>query len=523
MLKKLLKLQPMKINLSVAGAIIGAVMLGLPAQAATLGESTVKDWNNVALEAIKNSSPGPTQTARALAIVHTSIFDAWAAYDPVAIGTQLPRLKRPVSDNTLTNKAQAISYAAYTSLVNQFPTQKPLFDNEMASLGLDPNNTSSTAAAIGKQTAQAVLDSRRNDGSNQYGDLSASGIPFSDYTGYTPVNLPDTITNTNPNTILDPNSWQPLKRPDGIVQEFITPYWNRVTPFGLKSSDRLRPTEGPKNYNDEPESYIEQAEKVVKISASLTDEQKAIAEFWAAGPGTVSPLGLWDQFAQDVSNKKNYKLDDDVKLFFALNNAYLDASIVGWDAKVTFNSERPVTAIHYLASKGLFPNDGVNFRTNAETGVQEIYAWAGPGKGSQWIPGTEWRTYLTITPPFAEFVSGHSIFSGAAAEILRKFTGSDRFDDSRTVSRNSQIELGGFSSDITLHWDTFTQAVEEAGISRLYGGLHFDDGNLVGQTLGQEAAKLSWQKAQFYIRGRRKVPNTSRDLVSIPLGSLKKG
>jgi hypothetical protein len=522
-LKILLKVDAMKINPSIGGAIIGAALLSLPAQAATLGQSIVKDWNNIALEAIKNSRPGPTQAARALSIVHTGMYDAWAAYDPVAIGTQLCDLQLPDSENTLASKAEAISYAAYNTLIDQFPTQKSSFDNLMATLGLNPNNTSSSAAAIGKQTAQALLDFRRDDGSNQYGNLGSSGIPFSDYTGYTPVNPPDTLTNTNPNTIVDPDRWQPLQLPNGTVQQFITPYWNRVTPFGLESGDQLRPAEDPKKFSEDPEAYIKQAEKVVKISGNLTDKEKAIAEWWAAGPGTVSPLGLWDQFAQEISTKNNYNLDDDVKLFFALNNAYLDASIATWDAKVAFDYVRPATAIHYLASQGLFPNDGESFRINPETGVQEVFAWAGSGRGSQWILGTEWRPYLGVTPPFAEFVSAHSTFSGAAAEILRTYTGSDTLGTSRTLPRTSSVEPGGFASEVTLSWDTLTQAVEEAGFSRLYGGIHFDDGNLVGQSMGRDAARLTWKKAQYYIQGGRTVPEPASTFGLLALGVLGAG
>jgi hypothetical protein len=500
----------MKISVSVGVAITGVALISWPAQAANFNQSIVKDWNNITLEAIQNSIPG-TQTARSLYIVNTGIFDAWAAYDPIAIGTQLPKLKRPVSENTLDNKAEAISYAAYTTLLNQFPNQKTLFDNQMTKLGLDPTNISSSPATIGKQTAQAILSYRQNDGSNESGNLGPSGQPFSDYTGYTPVNLPDTITNTNPNTILDPNRWQPLILPNGSVQQFMSPQWNKVTPFALKSGDQLRPTQGPKNFFEDPTGYIDQAEKIVKISANLSDEQKAIAEFWAAG--ALTPSGLWNQLAQEVSKKNNYTLDDDAKLFFMLSNAGLDASIAGWDAKVTYDSERPNTAIHYLASKGLFPNDGVNFRINPETGEQEIFAWAGPGQGNKWIPGKEWQPYLgagvtppfNATPPFAEFVAGHSISSASAGEILKLYTRSDDFGASRTVSKTSGIEPGGFATDITLHWDTFSEAVAQAGYSRLYGGLHFDDGNIVGQEMGRETADLVWQKSQYYIQGGKYV------------------
>jgi hypothetical protein len=512
----------MKTKLSI-GAIIAAAVMSAPVQAATLGQSTVKDWNSVALEALKNSRPGPTQSARALSMVHTSMFDAWAAYDPIAIGTQLPSLQVSAVENTTKNKAEAISYAAYNTLLEVFPTQKTAFDNYMLSLGLSPNNTSTSAASIGKQTSQALIDYRRNDASNSLGNLTPSGIPFADYSGYKPVNPPNSFVNPNPNTIVDPDRWQPIQLPNGAVQQAITPYWNQVTPFALQSGSQLRPSEDAfVKYSKDPDAYIKQAEKVLQISANLTDEQKAIAEYWAAGPGTVSPLGLWDQFAQEVSTKKGYGLDDDAKLFFALNNSYLDASIVAWDAKFAYDTVRPNTAIHFLGNQKLFTNDGVNFRINPVSGEQEVFAYAGPGKGTQWIPVTRWQPYLGVTPPFPEFVSAHSIFSGSAAETLRTFTGSDNFGGSRTIPKNfSSIEPGGYANDITLSWDTFSEAVDEAGFSRLYGGIHFDPGNLVGQSLGREVAKLTWEKSQFYISGGKTIPEPSAviGLLTVLFGS----
>lgn len=86
------------------------------------------------------------------------------------------------SENTLKNKNEAISYAAYRTLVDLFPSQKSLFDALMFSLGYNPNNTSTdimTPSGVGNFTAQVLLDFRHNDGSNQLGNLSASGIPYS--------------------------------------------------------------------------------------------------------------------------------------------------------------------------------------------------------------------------------------------------------------------------------------------------------------------------------------------------------
>src|SRR5439155_11736244 len=124
-------------------------------------------------------------------------YDAWAAYDPVAVGTRLGgTLRRPLVEQTPTNKKMAISFAAYRALVDLFPQsdQVPKFQALLRGLGYDPADTCTDTRhpdGIGNVAAQAVLDFRHHDGANQLGDLHPG--PYSDYTGYTPVNTPDQI------------------------------------------------------------------------------------------------------------------------------------------------------------------------------------------------------------------------------------------------------------------------------------------------------------------------------------------
>src|SRR5204862_7067130 len=98
--------------------------------------------NNALLSAIVNTKSGPTVAARALAIVHTAIYDAWAAYDAKAVGTQLAgTLRRPDGERTEANKQTALSFAAYRALVDLFPSEKNRFDEVMLAPSLDPANT----------------------------------------------------------------------------------------------------------------------------------------------------------------------------------------------------------------------------------------------------------------------------------------------------------------------------------------------------------------------------------------------
>lgn len=435
-------------------------------------------WDEAAQQAVRNTNPGPTIASRAYGMVHTAMFDAWAAYDPEAIATQLgDSLQRPQAENTTLNKSEAMSYAAYRTLVDLFPDQMELFNRVMLELGYDPSLASSdtdTPEGIGTVSADALLNFRLNDGSNQLNG-------YADTTGYQPVNSADEI--------VDLNRWQPLRQPledpNGTVQKFLTPQWGEVIPFALESGDQFRP---PAPVPTDTALFQQRVGEILNISANLTDEQKIIAEFWEDGAGTSFPPGSWMTFGQFVSERDANTLDEDIKMFFPLGNAVFDAGIAAWDAKEFYDYVRPITGVRELF-------DG-----------QEVFAWGGPGEGTQLIDGSEWQPYQrteTPTPPFAEYVSGHSTFSGAAAEILLRATGSDDFGGSFTAEPGSSIFEPGVTptQEVTLSWPTFSDAANESGISRLYGGIHFTEGDMQGRILGREVGAEVWEEAQSFING----------------------
>ena len=445
-------------------------------------DTIVVTWNKAALQAIREAHPGPPIVARVLAILHTCMFDAWSAYDPSAVSTRLGTfLRRPLAEHTIQNKSVAVSYAAQLALKDLFPSLSPSFDAVMTGLGYDPaaaSNDIATPVGIGQRAARAVVDFRHGDGSNQLGDLSPGA--YSDYTGYVPVNDPDHIN--------DANRWQPLRitGPAGsVVQKYIAPHWGLVTPFALTSGSQFRPVHGPRQFPSQ--AYGDEVDQVLGYSANLTDREKVIAEYWADGPSSELPPGHWCLFAQFISGRDKHGLDSDVYLFFSITNAILDASIASWDAKRFFDSVRPVTAVHKLYAGKM------------------IKAWAGPGLGTRMIDGGTWTPYQApsvVTPPFPEFFSGHSVFSAAGAEVLRRFTGSDQFGDSITIHAGvSRVEPGLVpAADVTLTWPTFSVAADEAGISRRFGGIHFVDGDLVGRALGRQIGAQAWRKAREYFR-----------------------
>ncbi|MEB3279778.1 MAG: phosphoesterase [Lyngbya sp.] len=329
---------------------------------------TVVLWDEAARTAVRNTSAGPTIASRAYAIVHTAMYDAWASYDPVAIGTQLgDKLQRPPEENTLSHKSQAISYAAYTALIDLFPSQTQIFDSLMQQLGFDPKNAIAnpqTPSGIGREAAIALLSFRHHDGSNQLNN-------YADTTNYQPVNAPDRLDN--------PNRWQPLRvplnDPNGRPQRFLTPHWGSIIPFALTKGSQFRPSAPPELATP---LYHQRVQEIIDYSANLTDEQKIIAEYWEDGPGTSFPPGKWMSFGQYISQRDNHSLDEDVKLFFMLANAVFDAGIAAWESKRYYDYIRPVSAIRSLFNG------------------REIQAWAGPGKGTQTLDGSQWHPYQRL-------------------------------------------------------------------------------------------------------------------------------
>ena len=477
--------------------------------------TVVARWNQQALQAIRADKPVPTVITRALHLAHAAMYDTWAAFDPIAKGAYTDlRRSRLTSQRAI---EQAISHAAHSVLSAVFPHHTDRFDALLEELGFA--SARHPMARFGRQVAESVLLARADDGSN-----AANG--YDDLSGYASINQEGSGE-------FDPNRWTPLRIPNGTavdengipiatddpstysLQSPLTPHWGDVTPFAIGDGAAFRPVAPPQlgdfsAYTDatgftstNDEAYRSQFAEVAAISATLTAEQKAIAEYWADGPLSSTPPGHWNEFAHDLSARETYGLADDVKMFFALNNALFDTGIAVWDAKYAHDYVRPQTAIRHLYED------------------KEIVAWAGPNKGAQTILGQDWQPYQDVTfvtPAFPEYTSGHSGFSFAAATVLEAYTGSDVLFDGQSrgvqdLDGDGERDLiGAWSTDelsfeqydgdtIHLSWNTLWDAAAEAGRSRLYGGIHIQDGDLRGRAMGQQVAETVWSQTESLFEG----------------------
>lgn len=470
-----------RVFLAGAAAAGTAITVARPAAAAPKSDGLVRRWNALLLDAAAAGTIGPPMVARGYAIVHTAMYDAWAAYDAVAHGTRFGgELRRPIAERTEQNMVEAISYAAHSAAVDVFDWHTEKFDAFLRELGFDPDHrpADKSPAGIGRRVAAALLEYRHADGSNQLNG-------YADTTGYRAVNEPMVVgERLDPRTVHDPDRWQPLTYPDktGEVKTppWTAPHWFQVEPFALQPGFDDGIT-GPARWGTT--EFTEQCQELIDLTANLTPKEKAIAEYYSDGAGTPMPPGHWLQFAQWVSRRDRNSLDQDVKLFFLVANAGFDAGIACWSMKRRHDSVRPVTAIRMMC-RG-----------------QKLPCWNGDLDGEAWIP---YQPTWFPTPPFGEYPSGHSTFSSASAEVLRRFTGSDAFGyPAAFPAGHSQVEPGVAPAQrIGLDCPTFSHAAEMSGMSRRYGGIHFRNGDLDGRKLGRRAGTAVWEKAQEYFEGR---------------------
>jgi cysteine-rich repeat protein len=277
------------------------------------------------------------------------------------------------------------------------------------------------------------------------------------------------------------------------------------------------------------------------------DYYRVLAEFWADGPASETPPGHWFTIANYVSDHPALEkrlggrgpvlndLEWDVTVYLTLGGAMHDAAIAAWGVKGWYDYVRPISAIRYMADRGqgsdpggpsyhrhgirLYPGaievvtatsaapGGHHAHLASGIGKIAVFAWRGPDyiedpdvdtAGVGWILAENWWPYQRpnfVTPPFAGYVSGHSTFSRAAAEVLTRLTGDAFFPGGLGEFHAPQDEFlvfeDGPSVPVTLQWATYYDAADECSLSRIYGGIHppADDipGRLIGATVGADA------------------------------------
>jgi hypothetical protein len=378
-------------------------------------------WNGVALNIMKESATPPPRVGRDLAIVQSSVYDAVNVIDRThrSLFTELS-LAGPTSAES------AVAAAAHESLMGLFPTYKTQLDTLFAVRlsGIADGAAKSNGIALGQSVADAMLALRASDGSQG-----------------SQIYLGGTL----------PGQWRPTPPK---CQSGLAPWWGSVKPFRISSADAYVPGPPPALTSSEYAAAVEEVKRLGgTASAARTPEQTQIAEFWSDSTGqTATPVGKWNLIAQGLAQQQGNTLAENARMFALLDVTLADAGIVCWDTKYTYGLWRPEDAIRLADTDG-----------NPATQVDP-----------SWTP-------LLTSPPFPEYVSGHSTFSAAAAETLALFFGED----------DIAFETGaGFDvlPGVTRSFDSLSEAAQEAGRSRIYGGIHFQFSNITGREIGEAIA-----------------------------------
>jgi hypothetical protein len=598
--------------LVLAGAVItarngGGYMVDGCRRADLRGRSVARVWDEALLDAVRRDVPAPTVHSRNLFHMSAVMWDAWAAYDPVADGYFVN--EKHTSDDVRAARETAISYAAYRLLLERYSLASGMqetFDELVRTMHqlcyrIDyVTSEGDSPAALGNRIAAAAIAQTRTDGSleeERYVDVS-----------YRPVN--DPLVVSKPGTEMrDPNRWQPLALTQlvaqnglpipGGVQRYLGSQWGHVRPFALPPSPRGLPIDpGPPPRLERP-AYAQAAVDVLRASSMLDPEDgvridagprssggnslgtndghgyplnpatgepyardimrradfaRVLAEFWADGPDSETPPGHWNVIANEVTASPGFErriggrgpeldpLEWDVKLYLALNGAVHDAAVAAWGSKAFYDSVRPISMIRYMGERGQstdprrpsYDPDGlplvpglielVTLASSAprhrhealadHVGEIAVRAWRGNPEdpktqtsGVGWIRAVDWVPYQRttfVTPAFAGYVSGHSTFSRAGAEIMAAITGTPYFPGGLgtwTIPAGSLVHEQGPTQDITLEWATYYDAADQAGISRIYGGIHIPEDDLAGRSMGATCGEDAWMLANRYFYG----------------------
>lgn len=384
--------------------------------------TAAREWMTLVMDRVQAESLNPAQASRVYAYTSVAAYEAVVPEmnRHVSLGgvlNEMPTMPRVAPGRLDVEVAQAAALGAiaaelFADRTASLPLFSALVDAQVAARreASVPAGVIADSLAFGANVGSLIIGWSRNDGFAATRDL-----PFTPPVG--------------------PGLWVPTGgAPPTLLP--AEPYWGTLRPFALASAEACAPS-APVTYSEAPDSaFYAQPRAVYDTALALSDEQKAIALFWAddAG-GTATPPGHWIAIITQLSASRS--LADAVEAFAVTGVAMADAFISCWRAKFRYNLLRPETFIQMLIDPAFTP--------------------------------------FLATPQFPEYTSGHSTSSGAASSVLTGLLGTLAFSD------DTRAALGLPSRSFV----SFEAAADEAALSRLYGGIHYPMGNQNGLVQGR--------------------------------------
>lgn len=354
---------------------------------------------------------------------------------------------------------------------------------------LDPTGLSSASRVEFKQRVQKFLDARSTDGSRH----AQAFVPSDAYPNRGVFIKTTSGADQDLNTDLpNPKEWCALHvQTTDKYQSYLTPEWGSVR--GVLSTDVVESitNEVASTFYPSEEVHAQEIEDVLNMSENLSSRERMIAEFWAGGPSTCTPPGFWLLFAIYGSRCHRLSIPKQVELYYDMSTSLFQAGICAWKLKRQFLQERPIQAIRKLRP------------------IRDVRMFDGTtGLNTTWLPYQESNF---VTPPFPDFVSGHSTFSSIGSKVLTNAFGTNIIPTNYNFSASDVQVLSPIlkkmdptcnlcqmciyprtsgiddqpPTSVTLAWTTWDQMADEAGKSRLYGGIHYESSNQGGLALGR--------------------------------------
>ncbi|MDC0312644.1 vanadium-dependent haloperoxidase [Verrucomicrobiales bacterium] len=400
-------------------------------------EAHIVDWNRLFINEVREQSLAPALVARNLSLLHLAAYDAQIlatrSEDGVSLGT--PFLAELQSIETIDDLDPGlVSSAAFSTILGVVsPGCKGRADALMRSLLEDSQDdsaigvtTAKRSQELGARVAQAYLEARASDGASR----TVTYVP-SDVVGH----------------------WRrtpPRFRPPEL------PGWDLVAPFCLESADQFRPPPPPSLDSKAYALALKEVKKLGRQRAPINGDSTAeTAEFWSCFSRTSTPVGHWNLILGRLLRERNHSGVKAARAFAVLNIALSDAAVACWDCKYHYRLWRPIDAIRLA-------NDDGNDDTKAEP---------------------LWESLLEA-PPHPEYVSGHSTFAGAGAEVLSRLCKADDL-----TFETSSDSLPG----VTRSYRSFSSCALEMGRSRIFGGIHYAFSDSEGQRLGKRVGAYVWK------------------------------
>jgi len=391
------------------------------------------DWMNLFRRIVKEQSINPPQASRLYAYAGVTTYES--VVDGIKGNKSLQGQLNGFLINSIPKNQKELHYEivvneamyniAKSIIPNLTPTSLQLIE-DLHSTYLNYHNNVNTSLA---------------DRSKERGVLVANAII--NWVAGDNFTTTRTLTYNLPSYTGHPEYWVPT---DPGHLKPTEPYWNLVRPFALSYVSQFNIPSSVPFSTDTSSSFGHQALEVFNTAANRTPEQNNIRFWWSDPTGSQTPSGHWTGIVQYLVHSKNLKLGKTAELYAMTGLAGADAFISCWDSKFRYNLLRPETYI-----KNYFPGQ------------------------STWTTGQ-----LDITPPFPEYPSGHSVCSGACAEMLTYLLGDNiSFTDSTNLYLGYQPRT----------FNSFNEAAQEAGISRLYGAIHFREAIEKGLIQGKQVAQ----------------------------------